>query len=233
MQRQHTEAMEGVTRTCATIVEARRAELERRENKIKKRKVELQECKARLQEAETQMDVARSCLVTMEQNNYVMHQYTAETNDIYADTNHDRLSSHSAPPPYSPPNHLDHERILVASDAPIDGDTDQLYQRERDHENSDSDISSDDLDYHERRRKLIAELLPLYREIGKSKNELTKCKREARARQKMIGLLRRHISLMEQAMSRLKQLAFDIGEYDPVVDTAIEAVTGGPISLGW
>ena len=49
----------------------------------------------------------------------------------------------------------------------------------------------------------------------------------------MIGLLRRHISLMEQAMGPLKQLAFDVGEFDPLVDTAIEAVTGGPMSLGW
>lgn len=233
MQRQHTEAMEGVTRTCTTIVEARRAELERRENKIKEREVELRKCRAQLQEAETQVDIARSCLATMGQNNYVIHQYTAETNDTYADTDHDRLSSHPAPPPHSPPNDLDHERIPAASDAPIDGDTDQLHQRERDHGSSDSDNSSDERDYHERRRKLIAELLPLYREIGKSKNELTRCKREAQARQKMIGLLRRHISLMEQAMSRLKQLAFDVGEYDPVVDTAIEAVTGGPTSLGW
>jgi len=225
--------MEGVTRTCATIVETRRAELERRENRVKERKVELQKCRAQLEDAETQMDVARSCLVTMEQNNYVIHQYTAETNDVNADTGHDRLSSYPAPPPYSPPTDSHHERILAASDAPIDEDTDQLHQRERDHGSSDSDNSSDDLDYHERRRKLIAELLPLYREIGKSKNELTRCKREAQARQKMIGLLRRHISLMEQAMSRLKQLAFDVGEYDPVVDTAIEAVTGGPTSLGW
>ncbi|KAI4632150.1 uncharacterized protein J4E87_001621 [Alternaria ethzedia] len=233
MQRQHTEAMEGVTRTCATIVEERRAELERRENKIKERQVELQKCRARLQEAETQVDVARSCLATMGQNNYVTPQYTAETNDVYTDTDHDRLSSHPAPPPYSPPNDLDHERIPAASDAPIDGDTDQLHQRERDHGSSDSDNSSDERDYHERRRKLIAELLPLYREIGKSKSELTKRKREARAPQEMIGLLRRHISLMEQAMGPLKQLAFDVGEFDPLVDTAIEAVTGGPISLGW
>ncbi|KAI4926264.1 hypothetical protein J4E85_006556 [Alternaria conjuncta] len=214
-------------------VKERRAELERRENKIKEREVELQKCRARLQEAETQVEVARSCLATMGQNNYAIHQYTAETNDTYADTDHDRLSSHPAPPPYSPPNDLDHERIPAASDAPIDGDTDRLHQRERDHGSSDSDNSSDERDYHERRRKLIAELLPLYREIGKSKNELRKRKREARAPQEMIGLLRRHISLMEQAMGPLKQLAFDVGEFDPLVDTAIEAVTGGPISLGW
>lgn len=216
--------MNDTRRHFETMIEARIAELESTKAEVAMRR-------ANLQAFQTQVNTLKSSFTALKHQNYAQYLYIADTNNMDTAMDHDgpsELPPLSLSPLCDPP---DYKNILTAKDTGTNEDTDQLHQGERDYD-CDSDVSSDDLEYGERRRKIIAELIDLYKKVGISSREIAACEVREQEREKMTKLLRRHIGLLEQAMRSLKQLAFDVEEDDPVVDAAIEAAMGGRMSLG-
>ncbi|KAI4949035.1 hypothetical protein J4E91_005498 [Alternaria rosae] len=217
MQQQYTQTMNDSRRHFETMIEARIAELESAKTEVAMRR-------ANLQDFQTQVNTLKSCFAALKQQNYAQYLYIADTNNTDTAMDHDgplELPPLPLSPLCDPP---DYKNILAAKDTGTN-DTDQLHQGERDYD-CDSDVSSDDFEYEERRRKIIAELIDLYKKVGISSREIAACEVREQECEKITKLLRRHIGLLEQAMRFLKQLAFDVEEDDPVVDAAIEAAMG-------
>jgi len=208
--------MDDATRHLKTMIDARIAELK--------------SAKANLEGFQTQVNKLETYCAALKRQNYVQYDYIPDNDNM--DTDVDRGGPSELPPP--PPNSLcnppDYENILAAKDTGSDEDTDQLRQGEREYD-CDSDVSSDNFEYEERRRKLIAEVVALYKEVGISQREIEACDVEGREREKINILLRRHMGLLERTMRRLVQLAFDVEEDDTLVNTALEVAMGGHVSL--
>jgi len=188
--------------------------------------VEIAACAKQIQ---THSDAIQNWLADCHGHGCVRHLFSAEANGSSADMQRLSLSSTSPLPPHPLYHAHKREEIFAAKDLRTSELTEELHFQPEDDYDDRSEASREafyDMQYEESRRRKIAELVVTYKKIGKARNRVKVCMEGEQPANEIVMLLQRYSRRLEQGMIKLKELAFDIGEDDEVVNQALEKAMG-------